>query len=90
MVILWGALCFGLVLGWTAAHLARNGQLGWGEVKAALAVLFGATMPSSFGGLAGLALYTIGLIIGAALYGLTLIVKPLRRSHDSITLPLRR
>ena len=90
MVILFGALCFGLVLGWLTAYLAHHSRPGWREVKAALAVLLGATMQALFGGLAGLALYTIGLIVGAALYGATLIVEPLRHTHDFIILPPRR
>lgn len=82
MIILLGAHSFGLVLGWLTAYLAHHSRPGWRELKAALGVLFGAIIQTTFNGLSGLALYAIGAIIGAALYGLTLVARPTRRTHD--------
>lgn len=89
MVILVGAVCFGLVLGWLTAYLAHHSRPGWRAFKAALAVLLSATMQSMFGGLTGLAFYAAGLSVGAALYGITWLIKPLRHTH-AVTLPSRR
>jgi sugar phosphate permease len=82
-MILWlGTYCFGLVLGWLSAYLFHHNRAVWREIKAALGVLFGATLQGLFGGIQGMILYGIGVAIGAALYGVTLLVALLRRAHS--------
>jgi len=82
MVVSYGSLCFGLVLGWLTIDLARHSRAGWGALKVALATLSGAALQQLFGVGTALLLYGVGVIIGAALYGITLLVAPLRYAHN--------
>lgn len=85
MVIWFGVVSLGLVMGWVSAFLFHHNRPSWRAVKVTLGLLFGAGVQAVFGGIVGVVVYGVGAAFGAALYGVTLLVKPLRRIHEGHT-----
>ena len=81
MIVLVGSYCFGTVLGWISAHTIHLGRPAWGEIKAAVGVLFGAALQAVLGKGIGIVVYGIGVAVGAVLYFVALLFKRVRRVH---------
>jgi hypothetical protein len=83
MIVLLGSYCFGTVLGWVSAHVIHLGRPAWGEIKAAVGVLFGAALQAVLGKGIGIFVYGIGVAAGAVFYLVALLFRRVRRVHTT-------